>query len=330
MNLRIICLMKTMIQNMFAILIIILLLPYVFTVLFQGNMPETKLKKANLGEETCGKWIELKQSGQKEKVDVEEYLIGMVAATVPIEYADEALKAQAVIARTHIMQTMNGADIIDADELNQDYKSMEELQNTWGYAVFQENYERLKKVVSSTHGQVLMYNKQIIYAPFHAVSAGYTRSGNEIAKKEVYPYLQSVKSAKDVESQDFLNVKYVEKSVFAQKLADYEAKIQVSEEAILSGMSIMREEPADYVQYLHFEEFNLDLTGEEVREIFGLNSSCFTMDEFEGKVRFITKGLGHGIGLSQYGANQMAAEEKTYQEILKYYYSDTEITNIYE
>lgn len=292
-------------------------------------MTETRLRKTN-SERTCGKQIVLNQAGQTEKMDVEIYIAGVVAATVPIEYTDEALKAQAVIARTHILQTMHEKDVIEANQLNQDYKSMEELQNIWGYAVFQRNYERIKQAVTATYGQVLTYKGKIIYAPFHAVSAGKTRSGNAIAKKNVYPYLQSVDSKKDVESQDFLNIKYFEKSEFIEKLSDREKKLQVSSNAVLSGISILREHPTDYVKHISFEDFDVILNGEEIREMFDLNSACFTMDEFEGKVRFITKGLGHGIGLSQYGANQMAAEQKTYQEILRYYYTDTEIVNVYE
>lgn len=326
--------MKTLMENICAILIIIILLPYVFTVLFQGN----QLESGQLQQESAAvakqdrqeRWILRSVDDTEERLSIEEYVIGVVAAGMPVAYEKETLKAQAVIARTHIMLNMGEKDAVNEEELNQKYMSVGDMQAAWGYQTFTENYKKLEEAVKATEGQVILYQDKLIYPPFHAVSAGRTKNGNEIAGKQIYPYLLSVDSGMDLQSEDYLKILYCERSSFVQKLRLYGEEITFTNENVTEEIEIRCDEDSDYVKSVYFKNGQYTMTGEQFRDLFELNSTCFSIEDYEGNIRIVTKGLGHGIGFSEYGANQMAKQGSTYETLLSHYYSGTKIGNIYE
>lgn len=254
-------------KRMSAVLIIILLLPYIITVFMNGESVETS-----------------------EESILDEYCIGVLAQEVSSDYEDEMLKTQAVMVRTTVYSKITELDKQEIVKPNLDVK--------W--------HARLKKIWEETEGQVLMYQENLALVPFHKLSNGNTRSGKEVLGTDDYPYLQVKNCAKDVGS-------------------DLQMQTQIID---VAGISIVSKDSAGYVTEVKVGEETC--SGDSFRDAYGLSSSCFDLQEFEGKTRVTTRGVGHGLGLSQYMANEMAKEGKSYKEILQYFFEGTEIKEVAE
>lgn len=159
---------------------------------------------------------------------------------------------------------------------------------------------------NETDGQVVMYNGQLAMVPFHQLSNGKTRIGKEVLGTDEYPYLQMKECPKDVEADGQMESKLIK----------------------AAGAQITSQDSAGYVTGVKVGEETLN--GETFRDTYGLLSSCFELQEFEGKMRVTTKGIGHGLGMSQNTANEMAKEGKKYDEILQYFYEGTEMKEVAE
>ena len=250
------------------------------------------------------------------ELDVENYLTGILAKQIPLDYQEEAIKAQAVIARTSLTLALETEEKKLPDSMTR-----EEMLKLWGQEGFEKNFQKLEEAAKSTKGEILLYDGKPIQPAFHAVSAGKTRSAKEALQREDEPYLAGADSEMDIPSPDFLKVIFLEQKEFADKIK--ELCPEVSEENILESVTVSKRDSADYAVQVNIGEKTV--TGEEFRNCLNLNSACFYLKEVEGKARIVTKGLGHGLGLSQYGANELAKEGKSYQEILQYYYKDSSI-----
>lgn len=269
-----------------AILILIVLVPYLMTIYFHG-MP--------------GKF-----SGGREDAGIEQKVIQMVAAEMSGHYETEALKAQAVIARTNLSRDPDL--VIEENQENQE-----------------ENLETITFCVEETAGEILTWKGEAIDAAYHAVSSGNTRNAAEVSGQEGKDYLQSVESRQDISSMEYLNIIYMEKQEMAQKLQGLlGAAATVNVEGLPDSLTIEARDSAGYVTRVRCG--SVVLNGEAVRDALGLSSSCFYFSRSDGKIRITCKGEGHGLGLSQYGANELAKEGKNYREILKYYYQDVKIS----
>lgn len=252
---------------MFAIILIICLLPYIITTFLNGKAVDAE-----------------KQSL------LDEYCIGVLAKEVSSEYEDEMLKVQAVIVRTTIYQNVNE---IVAEEI-----VPLELDSGW--------YQTLKRAWEATEGQVLMCGEELALVPFHYLSNGKTRSGQEVLQSESYPYLKVKECLDDVEAEEQLQTKMI----------------------AITNAEVVTTDSAGYVTEVKVGE--MLQSGDAFRDTYGLASSCFELQSFAESTRVITKGVGHGLGLSQYSANEMAKEGKTYQEILQYFYEGTELKEVAE
>lgn len=269
-----------------AILILIVLVPYLMTIYFHG-MP--------------GKF-----SGGREDAGIEQKVIQMVAAEMSGHYETEALKAQAVIARTNLSRDPDL--VIEQNQENQE-----------------ENLETITFCVEETAGEILTWKGEAIDAAYHAVSSGNTRNAAEVSGQEGKDYLQSVESRQDISSMEYLNIIYMEKQEMAQKLQGLLGDAAtVDAEGLPDSLTIEARDSAGYVTRVRCG--SVVLNGEAVRDALGLSSSCFYFSRSDGKIRITCKGEGHGLGLSQYGANELAKEGKNYREILKYYYQDVKIS----
>ncbi len=260
------------------------------------------------------------------KIDVEDFTAFVLATQMNIDSEEEALKAQAIIIRTylyHIMENSNSSNI-DVAKTGFTYKTSEDLEKMWGDA-FPEKYNKLMKIIENTSLQIITYDGKVIKPYFHASSSGYTRNGSELFE-EAMPYLLSVQSSKDVESENYLQGIIIEKATFVTKLREAKSEISISDEKPLETMQIINRCDAGYIASLQIG--NVILTGDEFAYIFKLNSPNFQVEEYEGNIRIITKGLGHGLGLSMHGAGELAKSGKSYQEILKHYYTGVEITQL--
>lgn len=292
--------------------------PYIVTLLFQGSETST-------GAEGTGQIMEKRLLPQEKKdgqeIDEEEYLAGIVAEQIALDSQPEAIKAQAVIARTSLVCALENEEELPAS------MSREEMLSLWGQNGFEQNYRVLDEALAATQGEILVWKEKPIQAAFHAVSAGKTRDAKEALGVE-RPYLSSVDSSIDIPSHDFLKVIYMEKKDLADKLNQACKEAGLTEESVAQGISVTKRDSGDYA--LEVAVGAQSMTGEEFRECLDLNSACFSIKEVEGKMRIVTKGMGHGVGLSQYGANEMAKAGSGYEEILNYYYQDVTIEKYIE
>lgn len=283
--------------QLFSTVVAIILLPYIITVFINGP---AVLTGAEVGED----YLFVEVDGKSREIPVEEYAIGILAREIPVTYEKEALEAQAVMLRTRMYKqiTEEGKTSIFTDK----YFEEKEMKKQWGRVKYEEYRAALRDVWQSTEGQVLTYGDVLITTPFHQLSNGRTRSGNEVFGGEGYPYLQIRECPKDVEAIDQTQTMLIEKG-------DYE---------------VISTDSAGYV--LQIREGERTITGEEFRQEKGLASACFALQEYEDKIRVTTQGNGHGIGLSQNMANEMAKEGKTHEEILAYFFADTVIREVAE
>lgn len=261
--------------------------------------------------------------GKIENVSLENYLVGVVAAEMPAEFQEEALKAQALTARTYIVKQLlstgdhlglpKGADVGDT-ELNQAYLSDDQLRKDWGMD-YSWKIKKIREAVRTTSGQILTYDGKPITATFFSTSNGYTENSEDYWSN-AFPYLRSVPSPWDKNSPKF---KY--EKVFS--VADFETKLGVH----LKGSSVGK--VLERTAGKRVAKVNINgkiLTGKEIREKLDLKSSDFAWQRQGDQVIVTTKGYGHGVGMSQYGANGMAAEGKSYKDIVQYYYKGVDVT----
>ena len=252
-------------------------------------------------------------------INLEDYIIGVVAAEMPASFELEALKAQAVAARTFAMykkETRNlDYDLIKGVK-DQAYKDNKTLLAQWKVNFF-TNYLKIRQAVEETQGQVLTYNGEIINAFYFSMSNGYTENCELVFAQDL-PYLNSVSSKWDNES-----------------LNNYSYTINFSKEDFCSSLGITCDSVeiqditrSDSNRVLTITINNLTFKGTEMRSKLGLRSTDFDIVINESGVTITTRGYGHGVGMSQYGANGMAKEGYSYEEIVKYYYQNTEITNL--
>lgn len=259
-------------------------------------------------------------------IGIEEYIKGVVAAEMPALFEEEALKAQAVAARTYALKKMkDNKDIVETD-IGQAYLSKEELKQNWG-SNYNTYWKRISKAVDATKNQVMMYDNEMIDAVFHSTSAGYTENSENMWSVSL-PYLRGVESHQDEKAPDFVTEKSIKAEEVIGKLQNRYKDIVLTDVPLLQQIQIVQRSEAGYI--LEIQIGNKILTGREVREVLGLKSSNFTINQNGDELIFTTRGYGHGVGMSQYGANYMAQDGSSYDEILKHYYQGIKITKYSE
>lgn len=259
----------------------------------------------------------------KEKIPMGEYLIGALAASVPDDLEPEACKAQAVVLRTNArwLAKERGGGQLPYEELCQISLTDEEMHEIWG-ADYEKQYGKLKAAVEDTEGQILCYNGAVVELPFFSVSAGKTRDANELSKTRNFPYLQSVDCGQDVFAANYKQEIIVSEKELNHRLQ----RIFKTEEEILWQDIELRKDSAGYITEAVWKETTV--SGEIFRQELSLASSCFSIEEREDRLFVITKGIGHGLGMSLYTADKMAEEGKDHQEILLYFFAGCEITKM--
>ena len=260
---------------------------------------------------------------QNEETDffsLEEYLVGVVAAEMPALYEEEALKAQAVAARTYILNKKKkeipehkGADICSSPAHCKAYSDTNALKEKWGDS-YDKNLEKIKKAVSETENLLITYEGSPIEAYFFALSNGKTDSSEDVWGGDL-PYLKSVDSSFDKEAENFFQTQKFSLSEFNRRLGFPEntpLKFSVSEKTKGGRIKTIK---------IGGKAFS----GSEIRNIFSLPSADFEISEKKGEITITTKGRGHGVGMSQFGANSLAKSGKSFSDILLYYYKGCKI-----
>ena len=258
--------------------------------------------------------ISINKDGIVQELDLEEYIIGVVAGEMPASFETEALKAQAVASRTYAMyqKEIAGAGLKTTTD-DQVYINENEMRQKWesDYDIY---YNKIKKAVLDTEGLVMQQNNKLFKSFYFAMSNGYTEDSLQVFGES---NLESVSSPWDNES---LN-KFIVDTTF--KKEELETLLNINN---IDNIEIISRDKTNRVSKVKVN--NKEFTGIEFRKILNLRSTDFTIKQDGNSYIITTKGYGHGVGMSQYGANGMAKENYTYDEILKYYYKDIEITNL--
>ena len=264
------------------------------------------------------------------EMDLHTYLKGVVRAEMPASFPAEALKAQAVAARTYTLHKLlsggkhgTQADLCTDPACCQAYLGEEQARANWG-AEADTCEANIENAVQATDGQAVLYGGTPILAVFHSSSAGLTRAAGEVWVNDL-PYLQAVRSPEaGAEIPNYFSrAEFSEPDCRSRLLAAFP-------EADLSGPATgwLKNAVTDSAGSVETVEVGgLRVKGTQVRSALGLRSACFDWEAKDGRMIFYVTGYGHGVGLSQYGARQMAAEGADYREILTHYYTGVTVEN---
>ena len=260
-------------------------------------------------------------------MDLEEYIVGVVSAEMPVRYEFEALKAQAVASRTYTLysvahggcHTYPEADVCTNSKCCQAYSSHERMQETWG-ADYAQNYNRVAEAVMGTAGEVVTYDGKLCDALYHACSGGQTEDSEHVYANAL-PYLRGVLSPyEDPMRQE--DVAFGTDALVELIAAKY-PESGITDENAQDTIAIEKAYESGRVETLRLGK--TAITGKQARNLFGLRSTMFTITWSEDGIVFHVKGYGHGVGLSQNGANGMAKHGSDYREILLHYYTGVTI-----
>lgn len=255
-------------------------------------------------------FVDIDYNNQQFKITLQNYIIGVVAAEMPASFHEEALKAQSIASRTYLINTMSTTPI-DTTTNNQVFIDKQTMKEKWGTG-FETYYNKISKCVKDTKREVITYNNKPIKAFYHSMSNGYTDSSINVFNEQ-YDYLNITESYEENTTRTIT----LSKQYFCTKL-----NIDCSNITITN----IEKDKSNRIKTITIN--NKLYNGTTVRNLLSLRSTDFTINILDDLVAITTNGYGHGVGMSQYGANHMANDNKTYKEILLHYYQNTEITNI--
>ncbi|MDB8710693.1 SpoIID/LytB domain-containing protein [Mediterraneibacter gnavus] len=305
-----------------AFLTILLLLPYVITVFVNG------IDVLGMSQEPCVRAERRMQDGERvvRTVPWSEYMIGVLGKTMPASYEKEALKAQAVVLRTMLYQQVAQEQNVVFKEA---YLTSEELKKKWGAENFEQYYKKLREVQDETESQVLFYQDTYAWVPYHQASNGKTRSGKEVIGEDTYPYLAVRECPEDMKAEDEMHIYQFSYGEIKKKCRSFleaaEGEAEAKKALKFEDFEIQEKDSAGYVS--RFRIGNTICTGDEFRDAMSLASSAFSIQEDPNGLKITTMGRGHGLGMSQWTANEMAKNGKNYKEILEFFFEGTMITN---
>lgn len=269
------------------------------------------------------------ETNKIEEIKLDEYLYGVVSAEMPASFEEEALKAQAVVARTYtIYKIVNNdgkhgeADICDDSGCCQAWISKEDRLEKWNENEKEENWNKIVNAVNSTQGKIITYEGKPINAFFHSNSGGATEAPIDVWGGSGYPYLQSVATAGEDAYSQYSSEATFSKKEFEEKIKEVHSDFKINFD---DKDCIKIEEYTDGNRVKTIKIGNLELSGVEVRTIFGLRSANFKITINDDEIKFEVTGYGHGVGMSQTGADSLAKEGQSYEDIIHHYYTGVEI-----
>lgn len=314
-------------KKIFFYLIMIISISFVISIMLTKNV-ETNEVSTEIEEKVESEHIKLLHiaDGNVEEIGLEEYLYGVVAAEMPASYEIEALKAQAVVARTYTKYKQKekkheNSDICDDSKCCQAWISKENRFARWEETEREANWNKIVSAVDETKGKYIVYENQPINALFHSNSAGKTELPINVWGGN-YPYLESVETSGEDAYSTYSSEVIISKDELIQKMLEAYPNFSIDFKAT-DCMKIL--EYTDSNRVKTFKVGNINLSGIEARTIFGLKSTNFEFMIEENNIKFSILGYGHGVGLSQSGSDSLAKQGKKYDEIIKHYYKNVEI-----
>lgn len=267
-----------------------------------------------------------------EEIDLDEYLYGVVSAEMPASFEEEALKAQAVVARTYtIYKVVNNdgkhgeADICDDSTCCQAWISKDDRFSKWDEDEREYNWNKIVNAVNSTQGKIITYEGKPINAFFHSNSGGTTEAPIDVWGGSGYPYLQSVSTSGEDAYSQYSSEAIFTKEEFKEKIKKVHSNFEID---FAEEDCIKIEEYTDGNRVKTIKIGNLKLSGVEVRTILGLRSANFKITITDDEIKFEVTGYGHGVGMSQTGADSLAKEGSNYEDIIHHYYTNVEIVDM--
>lgn len=271
-----------------------------------------------------------KETGTVEQVNIDEYLYNVVSAEMPAKFELEALKAQSIVARTYtIFKILNkkhdNADICDDSTCCQAWVSKEKRLERWNENEREANWQKICEAVNSTKGKIVTYENQPINAFFHSNSGGITEVPVNVWGGTGYPYLQSVETSGEDGYTQYSSEVTLTQNELLNKLKTKYSDIAINF-ANADEIKILEYTEGTRVKTLKIGNHNL--SGVEARTLFGLRSTNFEITREGENIKFTVKGYGHGVGMSQTGADSMAKQGSNAEDIIKHFYTGIEIKDV--
>lgn len=271
-----------------------------------NNIEEKEEVKEEIKSENL---INVIHNGSSIEMELEDYVIGVVAAEMPASFNIEALKAQSIIARTYALNITSKGRILTDNESTQSYIDTNQMKTKWG-SDYEKYYNKIVSAVNSTKGITIKYNGEYIDCVYHSTSNGYTEDSINVWGNNI-SYLKSVDSSWDKNATTYLRDTNIDLTTFNNKL-----------DTNISSIDDILIERNNSERVSIIKVGDKEFTGINFRNILNLRSADFDIEIIDNNVKITTRGYGHGVGLSQYGANGMATEGYTYKQILNHYYTN--------
>lgn len=281
------------------------------------NIEHTNVDNTSVNNTTNSSVSEItvyRSNGSVINLNMTDYLIGVVSSEMPASFNLEALKAQSVLARTYALKAKQTGKKLTDTVSTQSYIDIDQMKNKWGNS-FNTYYNKIKNAVENTNGEYLSYNGNYIEALYHSTNNGKTESSLDVFGN-YYPYLISVSSEYDKNASSYLRTINMPLDTISNKLG-----LSLNNDSVISILS--------YTDGGNIKEININgnnFSGKKVRELLGLRSADFDISISDNNANITTRGYGHGVGMSQYGANGMANAGYGYKDILSHYYPGTTLT----
>lgn len=307
-------------KKIIPIIIIYVIICFAIPILFTKRY---KVKESTVGEDKLTENFDYKkfntikllhtETGEVEEIPLDKYLYGVVSAEMPASFEMEALKAQAVVARTYTIYKIQnggkheGADICDQASCCQAWISKEARLEKWNEEEGEKNWEKIVSAVEETKGKIITYNNEPINAFFHSNSGGTTESPTNVWGGTGYPYLQTVSTVGEEAYSQYASERSFTNDEILQEIKKYHPDITI-DFTNDDEIKILENTESGRVKTIKFG--NIEIPGTEARTIFSLKSSMFTIEKTNENITFKVQGYGHGVGMSQTGADSLAKLRK--------------------
>lgn len=334
--------MKKILIYFFIFLLICFIIPAILTRKIENTNSEVEQNITSKEDETItnkdeynyNKYGSIKllhtKTGEVEEVEIDDYLYNVVSAEMPADFEIEALKAQAIVARTYTIYKIKNkkhenADICDSSACCQAWISKEDRMERWEESKRDSNWQKIQNCVDSTKGQIITYNNEPINAFFHSNSGGTTEVPVNVWGGTGYPYLQVVETAGEEGYTQYSSEVKLSNDELLEKLKVKYNDIQINFDD-QNDIKILDYTDSGRVKTIKFG--NHELSGVETRTLVGLKSANFEISKENNNIKFLVKGYGHGVGMSQTGADTMAKQGSVAQQIITHFYVGVEIKDI--